>query len=114
RGLDSLWPTGRLRSIGRQSGPCPVCTGTRPALCFQAVSMESLRGYHAFWYVASTWQYLSEGGRGDANDEPHRTGERWSRTGRVGGFVGGLLRERSALTAARDAAGEGSEEQPSW
>ncbi|GGJ15092.1 hypothetical protein GCM10010121_027250 [Streptomyces brasiliensis] len=34
--------------------------------------------------------------------------------GVVGGFVGGLLRERNALTAARDAAGEGSEEQPSW
>ena len=34
--------------------------------------------------------------------------------GAVGGFVGSLLRERSALTAARDAAGEGSEEQPSW
>ncbi|GDY64341.1 hypothetical protein SAV14893_037340 [Streptomyces avermitilis] len=34
--------------------------------------------------------------------------------GAVGGFVGSLLRERSALTAARDAAGEGSEELPSW
>ena len=35
--------------------------------------------------------------------------------GAVGGFIGSLLRERSALTAARDAvAGEGSEEQPSW
>ena len=34
--------------------------------------------------------------------------------GAVGGFVGALLRERSALTAARDAAGEGSEEQASW
>ncbi|MFE2300195.1 hypothetical protein ACFXAW_18580 [Streptomyces sp. NPDC059445] len=34
--------------------------------------------------------------------------------GAVGGFVGSLLRERSHLTAARDAAGEGSEEQPSW
>ncbi|GGN66226.1 hypothetical protein GCM10011579_037550 [Streptomyces albiflavescens] len=34
--------------------------------------------------------------------------------GAVGGFVGSLLRERSALTAARDAAGEGSEEHPSW
>ena len=34
--------------------------------------------------------------------------------GAVGGFVGSLLRERSALTAARDAAGEGSEEQASW
>ncbi|GHK03578.1 hypothetical protein SY2F82_53750 [Streptomyces sp. Y2F8-2] len=34
--------------------------------------------------------------------------------GAVGGFVGSLLRERSALTAARSAAGEGSEELPSW
>lgn len=34
--------------------------------------------------------------------------------GAVGGFIGSLLRERSALTAARDAAGEGSEEHPSW
>lgn len=34
--------------------------------------------------------------------------------GAVGGFVGSLLRERSALTAARDAAGEESEELPSW
>ncbi|GGW83186.1 hypothetical protein GCM10010350_79970 [Streptomyces galilaeus] len=34
--------------------------------------------------------------------------------GAVGGFVGSLLKERSALTAARDAAGEGSEDQPSW
>ena len=34
--------------------------------------------------------------------------------GAVGGFIGSLLRERSALTADRDAAGEGSEDQPSW
>ena len=34
--------------------------------------------------------------------------------GAVGVFIGSLLRERSALTAAREAAGEGSEEQPSW
>src|SRR5690606_30091055 len=34
--------------------------------------------------------------------------------GAVSGFVGSLLRERSALTAAREAADEGSEEQPSW
>lgn len=34
--------------------------------------------------------------------------------GVVSGFIGSLLRERSALTAARVAAGEGSEEQPSW
>ncbi len=35
--------------------------------------------------------------------------------GVVGGFIGGLLRERSALAAARGAAtGEGSEEQPPW
>ncbi|MGX1119369.1 GNAT superfamily N-acetyltransferase [Streptomyces ambofaciens] len=34
--------------------------------------------------------------------------------GAVGGFIGSLLRERSALTAARDAAGEGSEGQASW
>lgn len=34
--------------------------------------------------------------------------------GAVGGFICSLLLERSALTAARDAAGEGSEEQPSW
>lgn len=34
--------------------------------------------------------------------------------GAVGGFVGSLFRERSALAAARDAAGEGSEEPPSW
>ncbi|GAA3819085.1 hypothetical protein GCM10022206_66730 [Streptomyces chiangmaiensis] len=34
--------------------------------------------------------------------------------GAVGGFVGSMLRERSTLTAARDAAGEGSEELPSW
>lgn len=34
--------------------------------------------------------------------------------GAVGGVVGSLLLERSALTVAHDVAGEGSEEQPSW
>ena len=34
--------------------------------------------------------------------------------GAVGGFFGSLIRERSALAAARDAASEGSEEPPSW
>ena len=34
--------------------------------------------------------------------------------GAVGGFVGSLLRELSALSAVRGAAGEGSEEHPQW
>ncbi|GAB3175803.1 hypothetical protein GCM10027162_23230 [Streptomyces incanus] len=31
-----------------------------------------------------------------------------------GGFIGSLLKERQALKAVREAAGEGSEEQASW
>src|SRR5690606_27417405 len=38
----------------------------------------------------------------------------WLGVGAVGGFVGSLLRERSALAAACEAAGEESEEHPSW
>src|SRR5690606_40131222 len=38
----------------------------------------------------------------------------WLGAGAVGGFVGSLLRERSALAAACEAAGEESEEHPSW
>ena len=75
--------------------------------------MESHRGYDALGYGASIWQRLSWGG--GAVRTMSRTGlvSTGLGLGAVGGFVGSMLRERSALTAARDAAGKGSEEQPS-
>ncbi|AKZ56815.1 hypothetical protein SAM23877_3770 [Streptomyces ambofaciens ATCC 23877] len=105
--------------------PCPkdlLLTGrvvsgthrTRPALCFASVSGPSHRGYDAIGMAQSP------GGTSETKAGAMRTMSRTGLVGAglglaaVGGFFGSLLRERSALTAARVAAGEGSEEQPSW
>ncbi|GGN03453.1 hypothetical protein GCM10011578_026300 [Streptomyces fuscichromogenes] len=67
-------------------------------------------------YGASTWQLAAPLREARAMRSMSRTGlvSAGLGLGATVGFFGSLLRERSALAAARDAAGEGSEEQPSW